>query len=404
MSIAELLRQEEIPNALLARIYNRSTTGINNRGEAVQAHINFSKLLIKLAKFTSLIIDPAASAVMDKKFEWAFDKWERHNDETAFYEFIDLAFEVESVVEIQKELTNDNIIKLAKSGFSNFLRFQKFKIIKEDDGRGSLACKLLGLDEHPMFDTELKGRRKLRKAAKQAVAKLNIKLGLIGSIKDGVGKYERCTPYQVGMRNEQKVGWRNFAQNKVMVKNGVAISMLNIMDGAQKKLFDEKYVMVKGLEEFSKKSGMDWVFITLTPPPSFHPNPANGNSSWDGISFANDAMTWLHKNYRSVLLSLRKMEILPAGLWVTEPQKDSTTHIHLLMFANPSDMQTIEDEFRKVDGWNCDAGCKWERNNRLASAASYVFKYIAKSLACYSELSGEQAEVDAWRSTWAIRG
>lgn len=248
-------------------------------------------------------------------------------------------------------------------------------------------------------DEELKVRRRLRVEQKQAVARLNLILGLIGH--DG---YHHATPYQVGIRDQQKARHQKFGAENAMVRDGQEISLLSIMQEENKKRIAEIYALSKGLENFATGAGLTWAFITLTAPGRMHSNPEfrRADEEWDGTD-PDAAHRWIHLAWRRAEARLRKNGIIVSGVRVVEPHKDSCPHWHILIFAHSSEMSQIEEILRQQVEWINKAGCKFVENDGRAGAASYLFKYVLKSISSIEKLEGEAASVDAWRSTWKIR-
>lgn len=246
--------------------------------------------------------------------------------------------------------------------------------------------------------SELSLRRKLRQQAKQGTARINMVLGLIGS-----NKSHHATQHELDLRNEQKARWRKFGESITLIRDDEAVSMLTTMQAAGKKKFGETYTLVRGLESYATASGLTWAFLTLTAPPRMHPNPDNGHSTWDGTT-PDEAHKWIHNAYRDAESRLRTTHgIVISGMRAVEPHLDGCPHHHVLIFARPEDMATIEAVFRQQPEWRSAPGLVWRLNDGTASAASYCFKYISKTINSIEALEGEQGTVDAWRSTWGVR-
>ena len=248
-------------------------------------------------------------------------------------------------------------------------------------------------------ENELKVRRRLRVEQKQAVARLNMHLRLIGH--DG---YHHATPYQINLRDQQKDRHEKWAGETDMTRDGQKISMADIMQEANKKRVAEVYALSKGLENYATAAGLTWAFITLTAPGAMHPNPEfkHADTEWDGTE-PDAAHKWIHKAWRRAEARLRKNGIIVSGVRVVEPHLDSCPHWHILIFAHAAEMSQIEEILRQQPGWKNKAGCKFVENDGRATAASYLFKYVLKSISSIEKLEGEAASVDAWRSTWRLR-
>lgn len=243
----------------------------------------------------------------------------------------------------------------------------------------------------------LKARKHLRKEAKQGTALLNMNLGLVGH--DG---HHHATPHELKMRNDQKGRWRKFGESVTLQRGEEEISMLDVMKSAGEKKLAETLTLTKGLENYAKATGLTWAFITLTAPARMHPNPANGKSSWDGTT-PDQAHNWIKDAAKRAVSRLLKKGIVISGLRVVESHLDGCPHWHLLVFAPPDQMPLIEAAYNFQPEWKSAPGMTFVLNDGTASAVSYIFKYITKTINSIEMIAGEAGFVDAWRSTWGIR-
>lgn len=284
---------------------------------------------------------------------------------------------------ITKLLTADRIIEA-----------KKWQGMTEDDIRKKAKL------HHIVFhESELALRRRFRGQAKKAVSYINLSLKLVG----GKSGNSHCTPFEKEMRDDQKARWKEFGMRQEMHKDGQSFRLIEMMKGEGKRKAAEIYAMVKGLEAYAKEDGKTWAFLTLTAPARMHSNPKKGKNSWDGTP-PDVACDHLLKNWQEVEASCRTtLKIVMSGVHVTEAHEDACPHLHGMVFANPEDMGKIEAEFRKKPDWKSEAGMKFVLNNGKASAASYLFEYILKSIGSIEKLKGENGSNDAWRSTWDIR-
>lgn len=251
-------------------------------------------------------------------------------------------------------------------------------------------------------DKPLTARRWLRKQAKQGAAAVNLALGLVGG---GGNEHKHCTPFEQSLRDQQKTRWRTFAERTKLYREGQELPMLTILSEANRKRVSEVYTLSKGLEKHARDAGLTWAFITLTAPPNMHPNPSHGKSTWDG-TLPDHAHNWIHSAWRKVEARFRKAGILVSGVRVCEPHKDGCPHWHLMLFVHPSQMGELETIMRTQRGcehWKAEAGLKFMLDDGRATAASYLFKYVLKTVNSIETLTGEAASVDSWRSTWGIR-
>jgi len=210
----------------------------------------------------------------------------------------------------------------------------------------------------------------------------------------------------------------------------------------------ELYALSKGLETYMATQGRVALFVTLTAPAHYHPNPANGQSTWDGSSVT-DSHIWFTQQWARLRTDLKNNGIRMDGMRVTEPHKDGAEHWHVLIYARPDDLDTIKASIARRFAHSPKAirfeevSCE-PNNKKKASPASYMQKYILKALTLTAATDGHDtdghdtddtdteapddgisshrqdtgaraaatsghdtagaAAADAWRSTWSIRG
>lgn len=252
---------------------------------------------------------------------------------------------------------------------------------------------------HLVFhESEIAFRRRFRTQAKQSISFVNLTLGLIGGNSGNV----HCTPLEKSLRDEQKARWTQFGESIELHRDGQSFKLSDAMSKAGARRAAEIYAMTKGLEKYAERAGKTWAFFTLTAPPNMHPNPGMGKNTWDGTT-PDEAHAWIKDARERAEARCRKAEIVISGARVVEPHKDGCPHEHLMVFADPAEMSVIEAEFRKQPEWESEAGMKFVLSDGRATAASYLFKYVLKTISSVEVLSGERGSVDAWRSTWGIR-
>ena len=180
------------------------------------------------------------------------------------------------------------------------------------------------------------------------------------------------------------------------------------------------YAWLKGLEKFARKKkhgSLVPCFITLTAPPEFHPNPGNGHDTWD-YSTPTSGQEWLMLEWAKLRARLAKVDITLAGFRVSEPHADGCAHLHYLVYVSAKQRTAIckaishrwrivknKNDHRTKDDKRPTACVKWlddrsESEKRKASAASYVMKYVMKTL--HAKPEEEDRERD-WRQVWGIR-
>lgn len=264
------------------------------------------------------------------------------------------------------------------------------------------CAKWIGMSEEKIVKqaADLAERRHMRRMFKRSVSLLNIALGCVGK-----GGFPYCTPFEVEIRKQQTARLRKWASERVMVKKGSCRPLLEMIENQSKHEMAELYAFSRGLEKYARAHGKKWAFWTLTAPGPMHGNPIKGKNRWDGTSPL-QAHRWIAEMWGNVEARARNNEIIISGFRVVEPMQDGCPHWHVLIFADAQDLDTFETLVRSQRGapsWASHKGAKEVRgNDDLGSAASYLFKYLKKTIDCDS--SPAAAAADAWRATYGIRG
>lgn len=164
------------------------------------------------------------------------------------------------------------------------------------------------------------------------------------------------------------------------------INLLSIALSNEKNRTNELYFIVKSLENLAAEKNFKWMFITLTAPPQYHPNPVKGRRSYDpslGIKGSHEYIKRLWAQTRSVL-NERGVKASPEhyfGFRTVEPHRDGSIHWHLIIFANKDVQKKITEAIlEKFPVKNAADIVYGKEGDGSASAATYLYKYIAKSV------------------------
>ncbi|MFA0171091.1 replication endonuclease [Vibrio splendidus] len=187
--------------------------------------------------------------------------------------------------------------------------------------------------------------------------------------------------------------------------------------------FTELYIELIALEKIAKDQDFSWLFITLTCPPEFHPNPAKGKLCWQNYD-ARSANDYLNSRWRNLGKSFNtakgkglKFDLGTGfGKRVVEPHKDGCPHWHIMLFCKRDLTERYKELFRYFFERRGVHGCNIKEKgidiygNTLeieCSAASYLTKYISKSLSV--DIDGgnvkqtDNVAIEAWRHATKIR-
>lgn len=188
-------------------------------------------------------------------------------------------------------------------------------------------------------------------------------------------------------RMREKTETSNLALSKMTVQNtitGEEFSMLSIANASLSNRFNELYAFTKNFEAMAKENGMEWIFVTFTAPPEYHPNPSSANSKCSynpelGVKASHVYINAAWKLIRA-LLNKRGVKASPVtyfGARTVEVHKDGCIHWHLLIFIQKSLIHEFtgacEVKFSLPGQLKIVLG-----DDKKGNASSYIFKYLMK--------------------------
>ncbi len=129
------------------------------------------------------------------------------------------------------------------------------------------------------------------------------------------------------------------------------------------------------------------LFVTVTAPGYMHLSHSNAKKSWDRSSSkkAHKHLIDVWARARSAL-SHRKIKVF--GFRCAEPHKDGTPHHHLLIYARPEEIGTVQEQVKRcaLTAAPDEPGAQKHRakfmrfNPQEGWAVGYVAKYVAKNI------------------------
>lgn len=206
---------------------------------------------------------------------------------------------------------------------------------------------------------------------------------------------------------------------------GDRVRLLDIMDAQAAATLSRLYAQLLGMQTLAERRGLSAVFLTLTLPPRYHPNPTQGRRSWTSAVGIEAGKKALQNDWRRFLRRLDKHEIdVVFGAAFKEPHKDGTPHLHALVWVAP---EHVDDVIRilgetapgrhRTDAKVIDPNYQGPRGP--AKPITYLMKYLIKSVndgAKAAELAGgagddeddgdhltNHAAVRAWASAYGLR-
>ncbi|WP_167376754.1 replication endonuclease [Pseudomonas guineae] len=186
------------------------------------------------------------------------------------------------------------------------------------------------------------------------------------------------------------------------IKTGKTENLLEVAKRNEENRASETYHIVKNLEHLADEIGFKWVFITLTAPAKYHPNPAKGKRRYDyklSVGASHEYIKCQWARIQSVL-NTRGIPASPEtyfGLRTVEPHKDGSMHWHMLLFVNAELIEKIIKAIREKFKTKASATIVIGREHAekgSAKAASYIYKYISKSLSKKEQAKSAQNDID----------
>lgn len=225
------------------------------------------------------------------------------------------------------------------------------------------------------------------------------------------------------------------------------------------------YAQLKGIQTLADEARLRWAMLTITLPAEYHPAPATARKShrWNGVT-PDESHRLIAESWNRLAAAVRKHGLFLSGVRCEEPQQDATPHWHCaFFFRNDDDLHHVSravlrqfpaglrvresspgpaggltfsvKQYRSLGDYDA---CKHHRNTRegaqcqldigaqktaldgsdgIRSFASYVIKYVSKTLgapvaATEAEAeadtdtiieSGDSASIRAHRQTYGIR-
>lgn len=280
---------------------------------------------------------------------------------------------------IPKDLYDEVLFKIKKQFKGNYeayfnsvkLYFDKFTL------KDLVKCNIQEVEGYESLSTE--GKRKLRRERKPILYHASVLLKLTGK---NSAKY--CSHSIFNEFKQSKVKEFEFIENSVVVSKDKKVFSLKKCVKTSDQSVAEKLNLLNVQERIASDKGWTWVFITLTLPGEYHPNPIKGKNRYNGVS-PSDSAKLLNSNIKRVRSLLAKRGIKAGrdyhGCTSAEAHKDGVLHKHMLMFCSADKIEEIREAFQFTFG-NMNEG-SFRINDGKAKASTYVFKYVMKSLTSY---------------------
>ena len=249
-------------------------------------------------------------------------------------------------------------------------------------------------------------RRNMRCGVRRAEEAAALLAGHVGS-RGRQSRYASCNARRRRAEQlEQQTKWMDETL-VVDTETGEVIPMAKVARQPRQRRA-ELHVVTRGMIDYEVAQGRWPYFITLTLPATWHPSPKFGRAKWDG-SLPVAGQRELRRRWALARARAKKAGIDLVGGRFVEPHSDGCVHWHQIQFLRDDEVQRVIAILTAVFG-DLGPAVRIERAHSAEGAAKYCMAYSAKTAACRDGKIGQHVTgdeltgVDAWRSTWGIRG
>ena len=256
-------------------------------------------------------------------------------------------------------------------------------------------------------DAALRGeRRNMRRCVRQAEEATALLAGHVGSR----GHQARYASHFARFRRADQLEQHQRLADETLVvdtETGEALPLAKVKRQPRQSRA-ELHVVTRGMIDYEIAHSRWPYFITLTLPATWHPSPKFGRAKWDG-SLPMAGQRELCRRWALARARAKKAGIDFVGARFVEPHSDGCVHWHLIQFIRDDEVQRVTDILSAVFG-DLGPAVRIERARSAEGAVKYSMAYAAKTAACADGKIGQHITgddltgVDAWRSTWGIRG
>lgn len=173
--------------------------------------------------------------------------------------------------------------------------------------------------------------RAFKKAANRHREARALYAGIVGSKASGA-KYKYASETAFNTYKRQQLRNKEFAENAVVFDSatGDSVALKDVMMTPEMQAA-KRLSFLKAVEQLALDAQLKWAMLTITLPSEYHPNPANGKKSFNGVTF-DDQQKLLSKAFAKIRAMCAKSDIKLSGVRVHEPHADGTPHWHVLFF------------------------------------------------------------------------
>ena len=179
---------------------------------------------------------------------------------------------------------------------------------------------------------------------------------------------------------------RAFGESHVISgSDGTTVSLAKVMKSARRSALARLYTMSLGQEDLAQRLDLVPIFLTLTLPPEWHPNPSIGECRWTpqhAPTLADAEIQARWSRVRALLWERNKIALF--GLKVIEAHRDGCPHAHVLLYVHREDIDRVDEViqfvFPEPTPGRRVASKLVVIDTRRARASTYVMKYLIKAM------------------------
>ena len=153
--------------------------------------------------------------------------------------------------------------------------------------------------------------------------------------------------------------------------------------------FAKLYTFVKAMDTMAMEAGLSAAMVTLTLEPQWHPNPSNGNRSWNGCT-PRQAHQNIATRWQSILRDLDRFGIGVSGLRVVEPHKDGCPHWHIWLLYQPDAAQVIMQTVMRYFPNKLKVRCAKRNSAKQMKAGADKVRHVDQMYDTLSQLQASQ--------------
>jgi hypothetical protein len=241
--------------------------------------------------------------------------------------------------------------------------------------------------------------RKLHAQRRRGIGVIGHDLGYIG----GRTKNKRvmaCQRESYKVRTKSQDKW--LASMLFQGRNGESFALPSVEKVAEKR-YGEFLCIAGGVRSYCLSRDLQSASVVVTLPPSAHPNPKHGTSTWNGI-LPDESNGILNHRWKLVRARLKKKDITLIGFRTTESHEDGCPHSNFVIYFPKEYLPIVEATFRSVFGVS-ENTVRFTAHSSIQdciAAGLYASKFLNphnQTEAHQRAMLGEQT----WAGTWGIR-